>query len=297
MHPSSILAAALCAAVCAALAPASQAATRGAFYYPWYPETWTVGGVHVAYHPLLGYYNSSGRAVVDRHVRWLNYARVDVGIASWFGPGSHSEAKRIPLLLSRTVAPLKWALFYECEGNPTRGSSCRSGGPNPSVTAIRDNLTYASPYIHSPSYKHINGRPLIFVWNVGDAPCEIAHRWKQAASGWFVVLKLSTGFKLCADQPDGWYQYAPSTGTQHHTGFYYSIAPGFRRADGTGKVLARSRRRWRRQVREMVASREPWQLVTTFNEWGEGTAVEPAREWKSQSGRGYYLDVLRSSGK
>ena len=26
----------------------------------------------------------------------------------------------------------------------------------------------------------------------------------------------------------------------------------------------------------MVASNAPWQLVTTFNEWGEGTAVESA---------------------
>ena len=25
------------------------------FYYPWYPETWTVNGAHVFYHPTLGY--------------------------------------------------------------------------------------------------------------------------------------------------------------------------------------------------------------------------------------------------
>ena len=29
----------------------------------------------------------------------------------------------------------------------------------------------------------------------------------------------------------------------------------------------------------MVASGEPWQLITTWNEWGEGTAIEAAREW------------------
>lgn len=31
----------------------------------------------------------------------------------------------------------------------------------------------------------------------------------------------------------------------------------------------------------MVASGEPWQLVTTFNEWGEGTQVEDARGYGS----------------
>ena len=37
----------------------------------------------------------------------------------------------------------------------------------------------------------------------------------------------------------------------------------------TGPVrLARDLARWQQEVRDMVAAREPWQLVTTFNEWG-----------------------------
>jgi hypothetical protein len=286
------LATALIAAIPCLAPPAAAAATRGAFYYPWYPATWTVNGAHVSYHPLLGYYSSSDTSVVDRHIRMLNYAKVDVGIASWFGPGSQSESTRIPLLLKRTVGPLKWALFYECEGNPSHGSSCPSGGPDPSVAAIQKDLAYASAYTSSPTYMRVNGRPLIFVWSAGDASCEVAERWRRAAPGWYVVLKLSSGFRDCPVQPDGWHQYAPASAEQHHEGYYFSISAGFRRADGAGKVLRRSVRRWRREVRRMVASREPWQLVTTFNEWGEGTAVEPAREWRSRSGYGKYLDAL-----
>jgi hypothetical protein len=45
----------------------------------------------------------------------------------------------------------------------------------------------------------------------------------------------------------------------------------------------------------MVASKEPWQLVTTFNEWTEGTAIESAQEWASPSGYGTYLDALHSA--
>jgi hypothetical protein len=276
------------------LATASQAATRGAFYYPWYPATWTVNGAHVAYHPLLGYYSSSDQSVVDRHIQWLNYANVDVAIASWFGPGSQSEATRIPLLLSRTVPPLKWSLYYECEGNPPQGSSCQSGGPNPSVAAIKSDLAYAGAYASSPSFMRINGKPLIFVWSAGDAACEVADRWKQAAPNWYVVLKLSSGYKNCSVQPDGWHQYAPSSPTQHHSGSSFSISPGFQRADGGGNTLARDTHRFRQGVKDMVASGEPWQLVTTFNEWGEGTAVEPAQEWSSPSGYGQYLDALHS---
>jgi hypothetical protein len=36
--------------------------------------------------------------------------------------------------------------------------------------------------------------------------------------------------------------------------------------------------------------------VTTFNEWGEGTAVESATEWASPSGYGAYLDALHNDG-
>ena len=39
----------------------------------------------------------------------------------------------------------------------------------------------------------------------------------------------------------------------------------------------------------MVASGEPWQLVTTWNEWGENSAIEPAQEWGST-----YVEVLAS---
>ena len=56
--------------------------------------------------------------------------------------------------------------------------------------------------------------------------------------------------------------------------------------------LARAPARWAANVQAMKASNAPWQLVTTFNEWGEGTAVESAQQWASYSGYGTYLDTL-----
>ena len=47
----------------------------------------------------------------------------------------------------------------------------------------------------------------------------------------------------------------------------------------------------------MVASGAPWQLMTTFNEWGEGTGVESYTQYPSSSGYGYYLDVLHTNGE
>ncbi len=41
----------------------------------------------------------------------------------------------------------------------------------------------------------------------------------------------------------------------------------------------------------MKASGARWQLVTTLNEWGEGTAVEAAVQWRSWTGQGRYADL------
>ena len=77
--------------------------------------------------------------------------------------------------------------------------------------------------------------------------------------------------------------------------YSYAIAPGLleeRRCRAPGRDI----NRWHQNVRDIVASGAPWQLVATFNEWGEGTSVESAREWETGSGYGAYLDALHNNG-
>ena len=46
---------------------------------------------------------------------------------------------------------------------------------------------------------------------------------------------------------------------------------------------------------DMVASGEPWQLVTTMNEWQEGTSVEDCDCWHdSVTGQSQYLNTLHN---
>lgn len=260
---------------------------RAAFTYPWFPETWTVGGVHVAYHPTLGYYDSSDPNVVDQHVRSLDYGKVQVGIASWWGPGTHAEETRMPLLFDRTralLSPLKWSVYYEAEG---------SG--NPTSAEIASDLSYLQRYAARGGYAHVGGKPVVFVYNANDTTCEVADRWKAAAPDWYVVLKVFSGYLTCPNQPDAWHQYGPATGESVHRDSYV-ISPGYWKANEPAPQLARDPAEWRARIRRQVASAKPWQLVTTFNEWGEGTAVESAAEWASASGHGTYVDALHDDG-
>ena len=125
----------------------------------------------------------------------------------------------------------------------------------------------------------------------------MSDRWKQANTvGAYVVLKVFPGYRACTSQPDGWHQYAPAAAEDSQAGYSYTISPGFYKANETTPRLIRDPTRWNQNIKDMIASGAPFQLVTTFNEWGEGTAVESAQEWATPSGYGAYLDALHNNG-
>jgi hypothetical protein len=167
---------------------------RGAFYYPWYPETWTVNGKPVKFKPELGLYNSGDPTVAEAHIDALDYAYVDLSIASWWGPDTSLDKARITLLMDETIAMesrLKWSVYHEDEFHEDR-----------SPQWIKEDLDYLKKWFAwHPAWAHIDQRPVIFVFNEGG--CDVADRWMKASGGeWYVVLKLFMGFTDCQTQPD-----------------------------------------------------------------------------------------------
>lgn len=262
---------------------------RATFYYPWFPQAWDQSGIDpfTHYHPSAGFYSEADGSVVASQIAAMQYGKIGVGIASWWGQGSQTDAK-MPLLLSTAAGTgFKWSIYYEAEGNS-----------DPSAAAIAADLAYInSRYGSDPSFYKIDGRPVIFVYAQPADGCAMASRWAQAnASGAdYVVLKVFPGYASCSSQPNAWHQYSPAVAEDHQAGRSFAISPGFWLATDSVR-LARSVSRWQQNVRDMVASAEPWQFVTTFNEWGEGTAVESATEWATASGYGAYLDALHNDG-
>jgi hypothetical protein len=219
--------------------------------------------------------------VIANHIAAMRYGQIDAGIASWWGQGSTTDQRFPALLAGANGTDFKWTVYYEQEGTS-----------DPSVAQIQSDLTYLRDhYAADPHYLRIGGRFVVFVYGGGES-CATADRWQQANTvGAYVVLKVFSGYRDCANQPDSWHQYAPSSATDRQPGYSYSISPGFWKA-GEPVRLERDLARWQQNVQDMVASGEPFQLITTFNEWGEGTATESASEWASPSGYGAYLDAL-----
>jgi hypothetical protein len=262
---------------------------RAGFYYPWFPEAWRQQGKDpfAVDRPTAGYYDSSSPEVLAGHVDAMRYGGMQAGISSWWGRGKASDL-RFPLLLQAAAGkPFRWSVYHEGEGQG-----------NPSVAELTADLTHLRDrYGKDPSYLRIDGRFVVFVYGDSDETCEMANRWHQANTvGAYVVLKVFSGFHNCPNQPDGWHQYGPAVPTSSHLPYSVTVSPGFFKATEPAPRLARDLARFERDVEAMAASKAQFHLVTTFNEWGEGTAVESSTSWPSSSGYGQYLDVLHRFG-
>jgi hypothetical protein len=252
---------------------------RAAFYYPWYPENFTPGGSQ--YTPSAGKYDVDKVATVDRQIKDMQYGGLQAGISSWWGAGKR-EDKRLPLLMSEgSKLGFSWTVYYENEAYA-----------DPSATEIKKNLEYLRKYSSQKTWLHVNGKPVIFVYGGGGDGCGMATRWAQAnkTEGYYVVLKVFGGYQDCANQPAGWHQYA--SGLDVQKGYSAILSPGFWKNTDKQPTVPRDLDKFRKDATTVATSGEPFQLVVTYNEWGEGTAVESSTEWPSSSGHGAYIDIL-----
>ena len=257
---------------------------RAAFYYPWFPESehWAT-----RYTPSLGKYDSSDTRVLAAHVAQAQYAGLDAFISSYWGKESPT-AYRLPLVLDAAGSHgFHVAAYYEPE----------SWATPPSSSALNQDFDALHQLSQHPAWLRVDGKPVLFVYNIGmEASCTAVGRLLAANQGRFHLnLKVFGGYRDCPAQPNSWHQYVPANGYDQQGSDSASISPGFYKFDEPAPRLARDMERFQADLARQVASGARWQLVTTFNEWGEGTAVEPSQEWESESGHGTYLDALRAA--
>ncbi len=287
---------------------------RGAFYYPWFPEAWNQQGYNpfTNYTPTLGFYSNTDPAVINKHIDEMIYAGMNSAIYSWWGQGSKEDNRFQSYLAATGSKPLKWAIYHECEGNASGGTCAAVGGPSPSVASIQSDLSYIkTKYASDSHYLNFNGKPVVFVYGDGTDSCTTVANWKAAninlGSPFHLVLKVFGGYTGCASQPDNWHQYGPASAQDIQAGYSIAISPGYWKRGcepinggictqgGTQPYLARDLVRWQQNVTNLKNSTVPIRLVTTFNEWGEGSIIESANEWASASGHGGYIDILHNT--
>ena len=259
---------------------------QAAFFYPWFPNSWTQGGTYpyTNYTPSLGFYSSTDDATIDQQLLLAKQGHIEAFIASWWGQG-HRTDTALQHILARSeridspYAGLRWGVYYEAESYS-----------DPPASQIAADLQYlAGTVFNHPGYLRVDGRPVVFVYSSGDGP-EMASRWKEAKAQFggnvYIALRVYSGYRTDPNQPDSWHQYGPASAYDSQVPYSVSISPGFWKKGETPR-LGRDPSRFESDVQRMAASGAFWQLITTWNEWGEGTSVEPA----AQFGR-TYVDIL-----
>ena len=266
----------------------APAVIRSAFYYPWFPDAWTQQGLSpfTNYVPTRGLY-STDVATVSAQITDLQYAGVTLGLASWFGLGSNTEKHWPAIMQAARGTGFAWAPYYEKESTS-----------DPSPQQIADDLHYLRSTYGGPgsALASLPGKGMpVFVYNADDPTnakgCDTVARWNQArqllqqehGESIYIDLKVFPQYSTCAGSSaiDGWHQYGPASARQNFSTApgdgSFAISPGYWKAGtayGTAPFLARDGTRWQGDITAMNASGAKWQLITTYNEWGEGTAIE-----------------------
>jgi hypothetical protein len=263
-----------------------QGPITAAFFYPWFPNAWDQGVFPFTnYTPSLGWYDSADPQTIDAQLELASRAGLDAFVSSWWGPGHHTD-RALPALLDTTVRPgspdpdMRWTVYYEEEGQS-----------DPSPAKIVEDLRYLeSRYFGHPAYLRVDGKPVVFVWADSGDGASMADRWARAEADFggdiHVVLKVFSGYRDVGSQPDSWHQYGPASAYQEHLPHSAVVSPGFW-LKGQSPRLGRDLARFRADAQRVRDSGAFWQLVTSWNEWGEGTSVEPATEFGTA-----YIDAL-----
>jgi hypothetical protein len=254
------------------------------FYYPWYgtPATdgayrhWQQNGhvppgdIAASFYPVRGAYSSSDERVVRAQLREIAQAGIQEIVVSWWGRGSAEDA-RLPLL-QRVARSEHVVVGAHLE--PYAGRTVASTAAD---IAYLHGLGILDLYVYrADDFTAAEWRPVISL--VGEDSIVLA----QTRLAGFAKDAGFDGIYTYDVLTYGAGSFARICNAAHalHLLCSPSVGPGFdaRRATSDSRVLARrDGRTYDSMWRAALRSRADSVTITSYNEWHEGTQIEPAR--------------------
>ena len=291
-----------------------------AFYYPWYGRNGRHWGnddvVHhqitnATHYPAVGAYDSHDRALVDSQVDMAKAHGLTGYVSSWWGQGTF-EDQAVPILLDAAEKKDFHVSVY-WETAPGKGAQQID-------QAISDLVYILNRYGARKAFLKVDGKPVIFVYGrvVQQVPLDswpVIVSGARAKAGDFILVadgcneeharffdavheynyagalervKLADipawAHKHCSD--------AVNLARKRQSIACITVIPGY---DDTKirhpglKVDRQNGRVYRLLWQAVLDSKPDWVLITSWNEWHEGSEIEPSLEYGDA-----YLQMTRA---
>jgi len=275
-----------------------------AFYYAWFDQAMWKSG-QLSDQPAQPY-DSRDRATIQRHVAQAKSAGIDALVQSWYGPSgganNMTESNFATLLDVSAASGLRAAVDFE-----TQGPFFSSAGDVQSALA-----TLLSGHARHPAYLKVNGKPVVFFWRQQRFGVDAWAAIRQQVDPEHKSIWIAEGTDLAYLRVfDGIHLYSVAWSADpspvlvnfgakvrkaaQDLGFRYWVAtamPGYddTRLRGAGG-FARERANgdyFRATFSGAAKSGADWTIVTSFNEWPEGSMIEPSTSYGDT-----YLNLTR----
>jgi hypothetical protein len=252
------------------------------FFYPWYSTMlhdgryshWTQGGhqppfdLASQFFPARGPYSSGDPRVLRAQMRDIAFAGIDEVVSSWWGRGS-AEDLRLPAVVR---AAKRFRLRVAVQLEPYPGRTIESIGADVAylrALGIHDVYVYRSEDFTAEDWSNVTRQPTgvrLFAQtnHVGFA----AHAGFAGFYTYDILLYDGAKFgRLCEQARAAAILCAPSVG------------PGYEATAATGDTRVKPRldgETYDSMWRAAEAAGADIVTITSYNEWGEGTQIEPA---------------------
>ncbi len=274
-----------------------------AFYYAWYDQnTWTSGKVPDV--PLTPY-ASADREAIARQVDQAQGAGIDAFVLNWWGVGNQTETNLKALLDVASEKGFRVAVDFDIN-SPFMGG----------VSSYADNLRHLHT-VHAThgAYLRYQGRPVVFFYNVSRLGVATWRDLREQVDPGRNALWIAEGTDLAYQSVfDGHHLYSitwpnripptrtlPSWGTRVRKYnlnqgtaklWVATVMPGYddrKVRPVEGFVRPRDGGDYYAQCWQAAIDSQPhWVIINSFNEWPEGSAIEPSRTYAN-----LYLDLTR----
>ena len=259
------------------------------------PEKRDVGA---SFFPALGAYSSADDAIIEAHFEQLRKAKVGVAVVSWYPPGKRdANGPEVDGLVKRLLAAAaRFGLELCLHLEPWEGRTA--------AAQLKDVAYAVRTYGAHDAYHKIDGKCVFFAYDSYQLAARDWRAARTAANDGAFLIALALEAKHVDDYVggpggfDGAYSYFGATGfTQASTPsswkglvarasakgglFVPCVAPGYddlrvRPWNGANSRGREAGAYYDRSWTAALASGAERVAVTSFNEWHEGTQIEPA---------------------